>query len=67
MEWSGSVAQAVKCLLCKCKAPSSNPSPTKTTTIKKPPQFQLGGISSRALVYNMVTTVNKMYCILKKC
>jgi hypothetical protein len=27
-KWTGGVAQAVKCLLCKCEAQSSNPSPT---------------------------------------
>jgi hypothetical protein len=28
-KWTGSIAQAVECLLCKCEAPSSNPSPAK--------------------------------------
>jgi hypothetical protein len=28
-KWTGGVAQAVLCLLCKCEALSSNPSPTK--------------------------------------
>jgi hypothetical protein len=27
-KWTGSVAQVMECLLCKCKALSSNPSPT---------------------------------------
>jgi hypothetical protein len=28
-KWTGSVAQGVECLLCKCEALSSNASPTK--------------------------------------
>jgi hypothetical protein len=28
VKWTGRVAQVVECLLCKCKALSSNPTPT---------------------------------------
>jgi hypothetical protein len=28
-KWAAGMVQAVECLLCKCKALSSNPSPTK--------------------------------------
>jgi hypothetical protein len=35
MDWG--VAQVVKCLLCKCEALNSNPSPTKKKNPKKRP------------------------------
>jgi hypothetical protein len=36
-KWAGGVAQVVECLLCKCKAMSSNPSPTKKK--KRAPKY----------------------------
>jgi hypothetical protein len=33
MKWIGSVTQTVSCLLCKCEAPSSYPSPTTNNKI----------------------------------
>jgi hypothetical protein len=39
-KWTGGVAKAVQCLLCKCKVLSSNPSP--------PPKTQRHGSSGRA-------------------
>jgi hypothetical protein len=36
-KWTGGTAEVVELLLCKCKAPSSNPSPTgKKKKIKSP-------------------------------
>jgi hypothetical protein len=35
-KWTGDVAQAVQCLLCKPEALSSNPSTTTTTAKKRP-------------------------------
>jgi hypothetical protein len=34
-KWTGDTAQAVECLLFKCEAPSSNPSPTKNMYIDR--------------------------------
>jgi hypothetical protein len=34
-KWTRDMAQVVKCLLCKGKAPSSNPSPTKNKQTNK--------------------------------
>jgi hypothetical protein len=35
VKWTGGVAQAIECLLCKGKALSSNPSPIKTDKQKE--------------------------------
>jgi hypothetical protein len=34
-KWTGSVAQVIECLLCKCEALSSNPSLTKKKKKRK--------------------------------
>jgi hypothetical protein len=40
-KWTGGVAQAVECLLCKCKALNANASPSKNKKTKKPKNIQV--------------------------